>query len=250
MLRIHTVYDLFREMRSAGDLTNMVVGSIIITDYNNTTYRIDRVETGMNPMSTFTKSGKEITYMEYYKTRYNIEIADAKQPLLVSRAKAKQVRGGSPEEFFLIPELCRLTGITDQMRNNFHLMKAMSEHTRVDPRNRQIRLNEFNRRIHASAESKTALNEFGLDLDTPLVSVGGRQIPNEVILFANREVPLSHTADWTGDLRNVQLYSKRVPLQNWTVLTTRKVRRETEEFLKMLAQAGRGLGLTVQQPQL
>lgn len=250
VLRTETVYDLFRNARGAGDMTNAVVGSIIITDYNNTTYRVDRVETGMTPMSTFKKKNEDITYMEYYKTRYNITIRDPNQPLLVSKAKAKQVRGGSPEEFFLVPELCRLTGITDQMRNNFHLMKAMSEHTRVDPRNRQERLKDFNRRIHASEESKKALSDFGLDLDPTLVSVRGRQIPREVIQFAGRDVPLKDNADWTADLRNVNLFSKMFTLTNWTVVTTRKVRRETDEFVKMLQQAGRGLGLNVAQPNV
>lgn len=250
VLRTETVYDLFRNARGAGDMTNAVVGSIIITDYNNTTYRVDRVETSMNPMSTFQKKGEAISYMDYYKTRYNISIRDPKQPLLVSKAKAAQVRGGSPEEFFLIPELCRLTGITDQMRNNFHLMKAMSEHTRVDPRNRQERLKDFNGRLHKSEESQRAFSEFGLELDKTLVSVRGRQIPREVILFAGREVPLKDNADWTADLRNVNLYSKQFTLNNWTVVTTRKVRRETDEFIKMLAQAGRGLGLNVSQPQV
>lgn len=250
VLRTETVYDLFRNVRGAGDLTNAVVGSIVITDYNNTTYRVDRVESGMTPMSTFLKKGEPITYMDYYRTRYNITIRDEKQPLLVSKANARQKRGGSPEEFFLVPELCRLTGITDQMRNNFHLMKAMSEHTRVDPRNRQERLREFNARLHQSEDSKRAFNEFGLDLDKTLVPVKGRQLPAEVILFAGREVPLTENADWTGDLRNVNLYSKQFLLTNWTVITTRRVRRETEEFLKMLQQAGRGLGLQVQQPQV
>lgn len=250
VLRTETVYDLFRNARGAGDMTNAVVGSIIITDYNNTTYRVDRVETGMTPMSTFQKKGEAISYMDYYKSRYNIAIRDPNQPMLVSKAKARQVRGGSPEEFFLVPELCRLTGITDQMRNNFHLMKAMSEHTRVDPRNRQERLKDFNRRLHSSEESQRAFNEFGLDLDKTLVSVRGRQIPREVILFDRAEVPLKDNADWTGDLRNVKLYSKQAELKNWTVITTRKIRRETDEFVKMLMQAGRGLGLNVANPQV
>lgn len=250
VLRTETVYDLFRNARGAGDMTNAVVGSIIITDYNNTTYRVDRVEMGMNPMSTFKKKGEDISYMDYYKTRYNIVIRDPNQPLLVSKAKARQVRGGSPEEFFLIPELCRLTGITDQQRANFHLMKAMSEHTRVDPRNRQERLKDFNNRLHASADSKRAFNEFGLELDKALVSVQGRQIPREAILFAGAEVKLKDNADWTGDLRNVNLYSKQFALTNWTVLTTRRLGRETNEFLKMLNQAGRGLGLQIAQPQV
>lgn len=51
--------------------------------------------------------------------RYNITIRDANQPLILSKAKKKDIRGGQEQEVLLVPELCRATGITDEMRNNF-----------------------------------------------------------------------------------------------------------------------------------
>lgn len=51
--------------------------------------------------------------------RYNIDIKDKKQPLIVSRAKARDIRGGQDEQILLVPELCRATGITEDMRNDF-----------------------------------------------------------------------------------------------------------------------------------
>lgn len=51
--------------------------------------------------------------------RYNIQIRDPEQPLIVSKAKLRDIRGGQDDHILLVPELCRATGITDDMRNNF-----------------------------------------------------------------------------------------------------------------------------------
>lgn len=53
--------------------------------------------------------------------RYNLTIKEQHQPLLISRPKEKDLRGGrkSDDPILLVPELCRATGITDEMRSNF-----------------------------------------------------------------------------------------------------------------------------------
>jgi len=51
--------------------------------------------------------------------RYNINIRDFKQPLLVSRPTEKNLRGGVDQLIKLIPELARATGLTDNMRSDF-----------------------------------------------------------------------------------------------------------------------------------
>ena len=67
--------------------------------------------------------------------------------MLVSRANARARRAGQNELVYLVPELCRMTGLTDEMRGNFNLMKALAEYTRVGPESRVERLNNFNRRL-------------------------------------------------------------------------------------------------------
>jgi aubergine-like protein len=79
------------------------------------------------------------------KHQQKIEALD--QPLLVSRAKARDLRDGKPQLIYLVPELCKMTGLTDVMRGNFLLMKDLAQYTRVGPGNRMERLNEFNRRL-------------------------------------------------------------------------------------------------------
>lgn len=74
-------------------------------------------------MSTFKKGegddAKEITYMEYYQTQYNVTIKDTNQPLAISKNR----RTGM--EVALIPELCEMTGLTDSQRANFNLMREL-----------------------------------------------------------------------------------------------------------------------------
>lgn len=103
-------------------------GTTVVTKYNQKTYKVERVEFGMSPETTFDKSGTQVSYMEYYKTKYNESISDPNQPLLINKDRRTGV------EIALIPELCQVTGLTDSMRADFRLMKDLAEivHTNAD----------------------------------------------------------------------------------------------------------------------
>ena len=88
---------------------NKIIGTVVLTDYNNKTYRIDNVDWDKNPNSTFDYRGEQKSFVEYYQ-RYNITIRDMDQPLLESRPRERDVRAGRQEPVLLIPELCRSTG--------------------------------------------------------------------------------------------------------------------------------------------
>lgn len=82
----------------------------------------------MSPSTTFDKNGEQVSYSEYYKTRYNETIKDPNQPLLINKDRK------TGNEVALIPELCQLTGLTDGMRADFRLMKDLAQivHTNAD----------------------------------------------------------------------------------------------------------------------
>lgn len=117
--------------------------------------------------------------------RYNIIIRDVNQPLLVSKAKEKNLRGGEEKLILLVPELCRATGITDRMRNDFNAMRAMAEYTRVGPQGRVKQLLAFNKRLSVTQKSMDFLKNWQLQLAEELVEVPGRQLPFEPIIFGN-----------------------------------------------------------------
>ncbi|MEJ1272753.1 hypothetical protein NN561_003606 [Cricetulus griseus] len=118
-----------------------LVGLIVLTRYNNKTYRIDDIDWSVKPTHAFQKrDGSEITYMDYYKQQYNITLSDLNQPVLVSLLKRKRKDSSEPQMVHLVPELCFLTGLSSQATSDFHLMKAVAEETRLSPVGRQQQL--------------------------------------------------------------------------------------------------------------
>lgn len=98
------------------DFVKEIVGCIVLTKYNNKTYRVDDVNWDVTPSHTFERGGTPTTYVAYMLEKYHIEIKDPRQPMLVSRAKARDIRAGMQEIVHIIPEVCYCTGLTDQMR--------------------------------------------------------------------------------------------------------------------------------------
>jgi hypothetical protein len=74
------------------------------------------------------------------------------QPLIVSRSKVKDLFAGAAEIVYLIPELCRVTGLTSDMRTNFQLMKSINVHTQVGPKERINKLVSFSHRLMGQTE--------------------------------------------------------------------------------------------------
>lgn len=148
-------------------------------------YRVDDISFNSSPSDTFDQKGVAVTYYEYYERKYNIKIRDRKQPMLISNPKARDVRAGRDQLLFLVPELCNATGLTDKMRNNFQMMRAMADHTQMDPERRKNRLLELAKRLHTTEASKKVLADFNTDISKELVSFTGRALPQETMLFGN-----------------------------------------------------------------
>lgn len=213
-MRTETVLNIMGELkdnnRNFRDCVNTeVIGMTVLTDYNNKTYRIDDIDWTKSPKDEFdTKGGKE-SFANYYFRRYQIRIRDLNQPLLMSKAKERDIRGGRDQIIALIPELCRVTGLSDKMRNNFRYAqhcdknsfeiqlllffylnrctRAMSDYTRMAPDKRIQKLLEFNRRLSGTAASAATLREWDIKLSATQVDVSGRVLNNENIVFGNNK---------------------------------------------------------------
>lgn len=74
-----------------------MIGTTVLTGYNNKTYRVDDVDWSTNPTATFeTKTGK-VSFIDYYLKSYQIKIKDLKQPMLISKASSRSLRNGELE---------------------------------------------------------------------------------------------------------------------------------------------------------
>lgn len=76
VMRTETLLDQLRtigqNLRRGEDIREKfkqeVLGAVVLTDYNNRTYRVDDVDFNVTPMATFKQNNDlEITYAEYYR---------------------------------------------------------------------------------------------------------------------------------------------------------------------------------------
>lgn len=73
VMRTETVYDILRRgtqnpARHQEEFRLNVLGLIVLTDYNNKTYRINDVDFTQSPRATFSCKGRDVSFVEYYLT--------------------------------------------------------------------------------------------------------------------------------------------------------------------------------------
>ena len=78
--------------------------------------------------------------------------------------KVRDQRGGVTGPIYLIPELCNMTGLSDEQRANFNLMKTMGEYTRQGPDKRTEILAKFSDRLTSKKEIVEELQAWNLNL--------------------------------------------------------------------------------------
>lgn len=78
---------------------------------------------------------------------------------------------GQTKLLCMVPELCYLTGLTDEMRNDFHLMKDIAAYTRLGPSARHFELKKFVENINNCSQAKEILDNWGIYFDCELTQV-------------------------------------------------------------------------------
>lgn len=94
------------------------VNATVVSQYNNRVYQVKALHFNMSPSSKFEMHIREerkvetLTYTEYYQAYYGKDIVEFNQPLL----EAHPEHNG--ETVFLLPELCALTGFSEELRRD------------------------------------------------------------------------------------------------------------------------------------
>lgn len=108
-------------------------------------------------------------------------------------------------------------GLTDNMRENFHLMKALATHTRVSPVSRIDKLMRFNERLRQETKVLEELKDWNMKLDRNLLEVPARILPCEKLVFANNNMITCMGGDWTRQMQKARLVHS-VHLRNWVLI--------------------------------
>ncbi|XP_037560629.1 piwi-like protein Siwi [Dermacentor silvarum] len=228
-----------------------VVGCIVMTRYNNKTYRVDDIDWTKNPQQAFETKEGPITYLKYYKDHYQKDIRDLNQPLLVCRPRERDIRVGRTDNLYLIPELCFLTGLTDDIRSNFSIMKDLASEMKLDPAQRVANLQEFMQNMSRNQQVVKEMGQWGLKFSESLVEIDARQVQPERVIHGNniRSNVNPMTADFSREMRDKNMF-KAIQIRSWVVVCTRCDMQNAQDFVRELMCVGPPMGVTMQQPQL
>ncbi|XP_015904269.2 piwi-like protein Ago3 [Parasteatoda tepidariorum] len=234
------------------EIVKALVDCVVLTRYNNKTYRIDDVSWDMNPLSTFVShNGAEISFMDYYKRSYDIDIEDSKQPLLISKAKKREMKEGEePRLICLIPELCFMTGLTDEMRNDFKVMRDVASYTRVTPENRQLALMKFINDVATTPEARQCFERWNLELVSTPETLDGRLLKSETLTFGRGfQCQAGPEADW-GRQATSSSVLVAVNFEKWVCVFPKRDAGKIREFLTMMQNVCPKMGINVKPPHL
>ncbi|XP_066986204.1 piwi-like protein Siwi isoform X2 [Macrobrachium rosenbergii] len=254
-LRLDSIYDIMRKIKNERPDTfkavacRQLLGMIVMTTYNQRTYRIDDIAWSITARSKFTCQGEDITYMDYYQKTYQVRIRDPFQPLLMSKPKKRDLRRGQGN-IYLIPELCVATGLSEDMRNDYCLMRDFAGWTRMSPDKRVTALKKFNHRLFENEQAKAELQQWGLSFSQVLCQVKGRVLPPEVVTQGTQNITFRGIdPDWTKDVKDLPL---NVPqkITNWVLVYPLRQKQEAEDLLMGLKRVSRSLGMVFTQPAL
>ncbi|XP_067125118.1 piwi-like protein 1 [Centruroides vittatus] len=227
-----------------------LAGAIVMTRYNNRTYRIEDIDFDKDPTHTFEMKNERISYMQYYKRQYDITIRDGRQPLLLCKSRQRELRTEKSNLIYLIPELCCMTGITDEMRADFRVMRDLSKHTRLEPDRRVSNLLTFINRINRHSQIRREMDGWGIKFADELVKMEARVVQSETILHKSAQSTYDpSTADFSREMRGKSMFVS-IPLTKWILITPSKERSKAEDFVQTLRRVCPPMGMQVSPPDI
>ncbi|CAM4545268.1 unnamed protein product [Leuciscus chuanchicus] len=232
------------------ECTKEFVGSIVITRYNNRTYRIDDIEWAKSPKDTFTLAdGSVTTFVDYYSKNYGITIKELDQPLLIHRPKERSKPGGKviTGEILLLPELSFMTGIPEKMRKDFRAMKDLTMHINVGAEQHTQSLKKLLHNINSNNEALSELGRWGLSISQEILVTQGRTLPSETICLHAASFVTSPSVDWSREVVRDPSIST-VPLNCWAVFFPRRATDQAEELVNTFTRVAGPMGIRVERP--
>jgi aubergine len=249
LIKTETALDFMKNPRNRKE---DIIGEIVMTKYNNKTYRVSAIENG-NPNSTFElRNGDITTFADYYLKQYKISIRDKTQPLLIAKTTAKSIRGnGKRMKVTLIPELCQLTGLNDRERRDFNLMRMVSEVTRKSPTEYLGRVREIARDV--TNFSASDFSQKGMAIENKLVEIDAREL-NDFIQVRNKKTRQIINApiidgDWSQTLKSNAFY-RAESLNNWYFVFPSSMKSSVTSFISNFQRVAEGFGMRFEAPRM
>jgi len=241
-LRMINVYQQMEHILSNGTretVESELLNTIVVTTYNNRHYRIDAIMWDMTPESTFeTTEGTSIQFKDYYAQYWRKQIRAIDQPLLKCERR---------NPIYLIPELCIQTGLSDEMRSNFVLMRDMSNITKKTPAQRLEESQNLITDIQSNPQASREMAEWNVTLNPEPISLEGKVLDSGSISMGNdQNFRISEQGMFDRDLQN-PLYDQPF-LDTWGVIYCKKNQNLCNSFTKNLQEVSKSFKLKCKPP--
>ncbi|KAM6232194.1 LOW QUALITY PROTEIN: piwi-like protein 2 [Spheniscus humboldti] len=247
---MHTIYK--QSLSSFQDeCTKQLVGNVVITRYNNRTYRIDDIDWNKTPRDSFTlTSGEEITFVDYYSKAYGITIRELDQPLLVHRPREKQTPEGKRrlDMVLLVPELTFMTGVPE-IRKDSRMVKDVTREMLQSPRQHYMRLTSLLRRIKDSPEASGELMRWGLSLDPDIHRTQGRVLPAERINLRHSSFVPAEDLSWNKEVTREASISA-IAMNYWLLVYPKRLQDLAKDLVAAMESVCGPIGMHVSRPAL
>lgn len=149
-----------------------LIGQSVNTKYNKQIYKIDDVDFSQSPKSKFTmEDGKDVSYIDYYKEKYNFQVTDMDQPLLINKPKK-----GKLKMIYLIPEFCLMTGLSDKQRKDFNFMRDVAKVIKPNPVSRMKNSVELAELMERNKTCEEMMKEWEIKVVSKPLSINSKKI--------------------------------------------------------------------------
>lgn len=237
VLRDETVLQFMNQNKgSRQNIMAEIVGRVVMTRYNKQTYKVTSIDFNLTPKNTFLqRHGEEISYVDYYKQKYGVTIKDLNQCLLVHEHPKTKMK------IVLVPELCSMTGISDQMRNNFKLMKDLAQITNVPSSKRLEQCKNLFKIMQENENCKMELEKWNVILDSKPLSANGKSLDSGRLVmgtFGGRTLSFDPKTPEI-DRQTQNMMYEQPQLDKWAVFYTERDCKEYKQFMSILQETAK-----------
>ncbi|BFU20345.1 PIWI domain containing protein [Entamoeba histolytica HM-1:IMSS-B] len=177
--------------------------------------KIDSIDFSKTPLHTFKlKDGKEISFIDYYKSKYGVIIKNTEQPLLVQNNPFFNENNNSNEFSYFIPEFMYMTGLSSKMKSDKKLLVEL-ENIFYKPPN--IKLENILSLVSQYICKLPSLNLWNITINPIPLKIMGFRLERPQLIFRDSLLRLSTLKEWKYDIRNKLLYNP-VNITKWCAL--------------------------------
>ena len=216
--------DFKTNKRSQQELKEFLTGKVVMAGYGkNRCYKLSDIDFESTPATEYiiinkpNEKGEEITkkvnLVEYYYSLYDkLKIEDPnKQPLLLIKKliKGKERKGDNNssvngklslmtlgdknyEIIKLVPSLCYISGISDDLRSDYSLMSSLAIHTKLEPAQRINKIRELVKELSNQCKQNLTTNgvnpkNIGFQIEGELAQKGKVIYPQTINLRSSEK---------------------------------------------------------------